>query len=187
MPSIIVYEFLSLDGYFEGPSGREMEFVQSSFLPSMEYDIAAQYGDIEALIMGRRTFDALASYWPTDAASGEHLLGYMNGLKKLVVSSHPDVSAWENSEHLGNDPMNALRECKHSSARDLMVIGSGIVVRELVRADLVDEFRFLIFPLLLGDGRRLFDTAVPFRSLRLCRNHRFENGTLALHYDRVAA
>ena len=183
MASLIVYEFLSLDGYFEGPEGQEMDFVQAGFLPSMERDIANQYATVEAFVMGRRTFDSLAAYWPTEAAAGEHLVDYMNGRTKLVVSSDPDVSAWVNSKHLGDAPLDTLAERKTTARGDMMVIGSGSVVRGLLEAGLVDELRLLVFPVVLGAGRRLFDSSLSQMELRLTHSHAFENGTLGLHYE----
>ncbi|WP_300545406.1 dihydrofolate reductase family protein [Maricaulis sp.] len=182
MASLIVYTFLSLDGFFEGPPGHEMDFVQSGFLPTMEADIADQYRTVEAFVMGRRTFDSLAGYWPTPAAAGEPLVDDMNGRTKLVVSSNPDTSAWDNSEHLGRDPLTALKARQTAATGDLMVIGSGQVVRGLTAAGMVDAFRFLVFPVLLGRGRRLFETMDSPCGLTLERHHAFENGTLALHY-----
>lgn len=167
MASLIVYEFLSLDGYFEGPEGQEMDFVQAAFLPSMEQDIADQYETVEAFVMGRRTFDSLASYWPTEAASGEHLVEYMNGRTKLVVSASPGVSNWVNSEHLGDAPFDALAERRKTARKDMMVIGSGSVVRGLLGAGLVDELRLLLFPVVLGAGRRLFAPSPRQMDLRL--------------------
>lgn len=183
MASLIVYEFLSLDGFFEGPKGQEMDFVQSAFLPSMERDIADQYDAVEAFVMGRRTFDLLGGYWPTEMASQEHLVDYMNGRTKLVISSNPDVSNWMNSEHLGNTPFEALAARKKTACKDLMVIGSGEVVNGLLDLGLVDELRLLVFPVLLGKGRRLFNSSSRPLNLRQVRNDAFENGTLILHYE----
>ena len=83
MGQLIVYEFLSLDGRFEGPSGAEMDWVQSHFSAELENDLADQYASLGAFLMGRRTFDSLASYWPTPAASQEHLVNSMNAIPKL--------------------------------------------------------------------------------------------------------
>lgn len=78
MSHLIAYEFLSLDGRFEGPPDHEMDFVTAGFSDRIEEDIAKQYDQIGSFVMGRTTFDGLARYWPTDAAKDERLVDYMN-------------------------------------------------------------------------------------------------------------
>ena len=182
MPNLIAYEFLSLDGRFEGPKNHEMDFVTKAFIPAMEEDIARQYETIEAFVMGRKTFDSLAAYWPTPAARGERLVSYMNERKKLVLSSKKDVSAWTNSEHLGDDPMAALGELRRAGTGDLMILGSASVVEALGARGMIDEYRFLLFPVVVGSGRPLFNPDSARIPLELIREHRFENGVLALDY-----
>ena len=182
MSQIIAYEFLSLDGYFEGPAGYEMDFVRNGFIPEIEEDIARQYETVEGFVMGRRTFDSLARYWPTEAAKDEHLVSFMNTRQKLVISSSQDVSAWANSECIGSDPVAALRGRQNNAAGDLMIIGSASVVQSLTAARLVDEYRLLVFPVIVGAGRRLFKPASAPLEMILVRNHRFSNGVLSLDY-----
>lgn len=180
MGQLIVYEFLSLDGRFEGPPGAEMDWVQRHFSPELESDLAGQYASLGALLMGRRTFDSLASYWPTPAASQEHLVHAMNAIPKLVASHQSDVSRWPNSHHLGDQPLTALPKELHARG-DIMVIGSGALVSQLAQADLVDEYRLLLFPEILGAGRRLFDPLTRPASLATHRNESFPGGVVALH------
>lgn len=182
MPNLIAYEFLSLDGRFEGPKNHEMDFVNEAFIPAMEEDIARQYETIHAFVMGRKTFDRLATYWLTPAARGERLVNYMNERKKLVLSSNRDVSAWSNSEHLGDDPFATLGELRRSGTGDMMVIGSARVVETLTARGMIDEYRFLLFPVVVGGGRPLFNPDSARIPLELIREHRFENGVLALDY-----
>lgn len=177
---LIVYEFLSLDGRFEGPPGAEMDWVQKHFSPELENDLADQYASLGAFLMGRRTFDSLASYWPTPAASQEYLVHSMNAIPKLVASHRPEVSHWPNSHHLGDQPLTALPKELHTRG-DIMVIGSGDLVCQLAQADLVDEYRLLVFPEILGTGRRLFDTLDRPASLATHRNEIFPGGVIALH------
>jgi dihydrofolate reductase len=179
MPRIVAYEFMSLDGCFSGPTGSEMDFVTGGFSTEMEEDIARQYESVDAFIMGRTTFDSLAGYWPTPAASNERLVEPMNRIPKLVVSSSSDVSAWSNSEHL-LDPVADLKA--RDGNGDLMVIGSASVVALLAQYELIDEYRFLLFPIVLGDGRPLFSRSEPISGMALTRLHAFDTGVVAADY-----
>ena len=163
-----------------------MDWVQKHFSADLENDLARQYASLSAFLMGRRTFDSLASYWPTPTASDEHLVDSMNAIPKLVVSHRTDVSHWPNSHHLGDEPWDALpRELE--ARGDIMVIGSGNLVGQLAQADLVDEYRLLIFPEILGAGRRLFDTGTRPASLETDRHELFPGGVVALHCRPVVA
>ena len=190
MQKLVVYELISLDGRFSGPEGHEMDWVQSDLNAEIEDDIARQYEGVDAFIMGRTTFDSLAGYWPTPSAAGERLVGYMNERAKLVISStEPNISAWPNSLHVVRDPVEHLRERKTQSVGDLMVIGSGTVVRLLASAGLVDEFRFLLFPVLLGEGKQLFPESTNALAARFSQTsiHQYSNGVVALHYSKSAS
>ncbi|ASR36203.1 hypothetical protein BAY61_15645 [Prauserella marina] len=183
MSRLLAYEFLSLDGHFEGPEGHEMDFVTQRFSRGIEEDLAAQYGEVGAFVMGRTTFDSLAGYWPTAAAAREYLVDYMNAIPKLVVSNKTDVSAWPNSEHLGPDWLSALAERKRKDSADLMIIGSASVVRELTARRLIDEYRILLFPRVLSTGRPLFAAGKEGIELTLTDLRRHEHGVLELRYQ----
>ncbi|MEQ8446380.1 MAG: dihydrofolate reductase family protein [Pelagibacterium sp.] len=182
MTKIIAYEFLSIDGKFEGPQGQEMDFVQKGFCEAIEQDIARQYASLSAFIMGRKTFDSLARYWPTDAARHETLFDHMNAMTKLVVSNRADVSNWAQSSHLSADPFAALEERKRSSKGDMMVIGSATVVRELLRRGMIDEFRLLLFPTVLGAGTDLFPGGTAPSEFELVASRAYNTGAMALDY-----
>ncbi|QVQ50118.1 dihydrofolate reductase family protein [Spiractinospora alimapuensis] len=183
MGRLIVYEFCSIDGRFDGPAGEEMDWVQRNFSLEIEQDLAKQYTRIGAFLMGRSTFDALASYWPTPAAAHEHLVDAMNTIPKLVVSHRPDVDAWPGSHHLGPDPLSALRE-ELAARGDIMLIGSHDVARQLADADLVDEYRLLVIPEIVGGGRVLFPDSGPPSRWTTTRSERFDTGAVALHLSR---
>lgn len=183
MNRVIVYEFLSLDGKFEGPPGAEMDWVQQHFSQEIESDLAEQYELLGAFLMGRRTFDSLASYWPTPAAAEERQVFAMNTIPKLVVSHSADVSAWSNSHHLGAEPFETLRH-ELTVRGDVMLIGSREISRQLASAGLIDEYRLLIFPEILGRGEHFFPSEGPPSSWTVTRSRRFDSGVIALHIVR---
>lgn len=183
MGKLIAFEFLSIDGFMAGPPGREMDFVVSAFGEDMERDLAAQYAELDALVMGGTTFRELSGYWPTPAAADEPLQPVMNRIQKLLVSRSPDKPRWNNSRLLGADPISGLREIKHSASGDMMVIGSASVVQALARERLIDEFRFFVFPTFLGAGKPLLTADSMPGSLELLRTNNFASGVVRTDYQ----
>lgn len=185
MGKLIAFEFLSMDGFMAGPPGREMDFVVSAFGDDMERDLAAQYAELDALVMGGTTFRELSGYWPTPAAADEPLQPIMNRIQKLVFSRSLRKLEWNNSRLLGENALSALRDIKSGAGGDLMVIGSASVVQALARDHLIDEFRFFVFPVFLGSGKPLFVPGSMPGPLKLLRTNSFVGGVVRVDY-RVA-
>lgn len=183
MRKLIAYEFLSIDGCFSGPEGHEMDFVTDTMDAANGADIARQYEEIDAFVMGRTTYESLAGYWPHQTTAEEPLADYMNSIEKLVCASTTDTSKWNNSRLLEGDIPAAISKLKGQSGKDMMIIGSGTVVRSLTESDLIDEFRFLVFPTVLSGGKPLFDGLSQQQSLRKKRVMPFENGAIAIDYE----
>lgn len=183
MRKLIAFEFISLDGYMAGPAGQEMDFVTSGFNEDMERDLADQYEALDAFVMGRNTFQGLAGYWPTHAADAELLQGAMNLKEKLVCSTTMTNAEWNNSRVLAPDATTEIRALKQTAGKDMMIIGSASLVQEFSRLRLVDEFRFFVFPVVLGAGKPLFRAEQDPVSLRLLRTRRFATGVVRIDYE----
>jgi dihydrofolate reductase len=169
MSRVIVIEFVSLDGVMHDPDGSE---------GSKQGGWAFRYGretiagdkfalgevlDTGAMLIGRRTWQLFAKIWPT---RNDEFSAKMNAIPKLVVSrSLEQADAWQNSAVLDGDVITEVE--KRKQARDIVVVGSASVVRALAAADLVDEYRLLVFPLVLGEGTRLFPDGTPPVNLAL--------------------
>lgn len=182
MGKLIAFEFLSMDGFMAGPPGSEMDFVVSAFGDDMERDLAVQYAELEALVMGGTTFRELSGYWPTPAAADEPLQPVMNRIRKLVLSRSQTESGWNNSRLLGKNALSELDKIKSDADGDLMVIGSASVVQTLTRDRLIDEFRFFVFPVFLGAGKPLFVPGSAPGPLELLRTNRFASGVVRADY-----
>ncbi|MCC5883912.1 MAG: dihydrofolate reductase family protein [Halomonas sp.] len=185
MKKLIAFEFISLDGFMAGPPGQEMDFVVSGFNSEMEHDLADQYHALDAFVMGKTTFQSLADYWPTPAAESEVLYETMNSMEKLVCSTTLTELTWSNSRTLGPDAASEIESLKHTPGKDLMIIGSASLVQAFSRKNLVDEFRFFIFPVFLGAGKPLFDMNSSALPLRLFQTRRFATGVLRADYGRT--
>lgn len=173
MRRIVVTEFVSLDGVFEEP-GWTFPYWN---------DAIAQFKDEEqqsadALLMGRVTYEGFAAAWPESDDEGAP---YMNNVRKHVVSTTLTDPAWNNTTVISADVVEAIRELKQQNGRDLLVYGSGTLVQTLMQHDLVDEYRLLVYPVVLGQGRPFFAPGAAAK-LRLQRTQAFESGVVGLIY-----
>jgi dihydrofolate reductase len=164
MGKIVVTEFISLDGVFEDPGGAEgyahggwtFTFDQGEDGGTFKLD---ELMAADAQLLGRVTYEGFAKAWPsmTDPVG---FADKMNGMPKYVVSSTLTGAAWTNSAVIGLGEVPALKD---RYPGDILVAGSGQLVRGLTDLDLVDEYRLMVFPVILGDGKRLFDGAAMTR------------------------
>lgn len=158
MGKIVVTEFVSLDGVFEDPGGAEgYAHGGWSFTFNQGEDGAKfKLGELmaaDAQLLGRVTYEGFAKAWPsmTDPVG---FADKMNGMPKYVVSSRMTDAAWNNSSVIGLDAVPGLKDTYQG---DILVAGSGQLVRGLTDLGLVDEYRLMVFPVILGTGKRLFD------------------------------
>ncbi|MFE9773483.1 dihydrofolate reductase family protein [Streptomyces sp. NPDC005931] len=186
MRKIIVCTFLSLDGVMQAPGGPD-EDAESGFdhggwqKPVSDDEVGAAvagwYESSDAMLLGRKTYDIFAAYWPT-ADAGNPFTERMNSMRKYVASRTLTSLTWENSTLLEGDVVDAVRALKVSDGGDINVVGSGDLAQTLMRHDLVDEYRLTIHPVIIGTGKRLFaDGAVP-TALEPVRVSTTERGTV---------
>jgi dihydrofolate reductase len=158
MGTIVVTEFVSLDGVIEAPGGGE-EFEHGGW--TFEIDRGAEGDqfklqetmDSAALLLGRRTYEGFAAAWPK--MQGEFAEKF-NGMPKYVVSSTLSSPEWSNSTVLSGDLVEAVTQLKRSVDGKIVVHGSAQLAQALIEHDLVDELRLMVFPVVLGSGKRLF-------------------------------
>ncbi len=188
MGKIVVTEFISLDGVIEDPGGAE-DFKYGGW--SFEY----QRGDdgdrfkleetmgSEALLLGRKTFEGFADAWPS--RSGE-FADKFNNMPKYVVSSTLSDPDWTNSTVVsGDDLAGAVAEIREKHDGDVVVHGSAQLAQALVEQDLVDELRLMVFPVVLGSGKRLWGETSDKKSLSLTDSRAVGDGVAILVYGRA--
>jgi dihydrofolate reductase len=154
---IVVSEFLSQDGVMDFDGGDSYGGWTSRW-HNREIDEhrTDELFAADALLLGRVTYRAFATAWPS--MTDEHgFANRMNGIAKFVVSSTLKTAEWNNSHLLSGDVIDAVTALKRRQGRDLLVGGSATLVRALARHGLVDLYRFTVYPVALGNGRRLFD------------------------------
>jgi dihydrofolate reductase len=192
MGKLVVTEFISLDGVIEAPGGGE-EFEHGGWTFDFEQgDEGTQFKlqelmASEAQLLGRVTYEGFAKAWPTMPDTGK-FGEKMNGMPKYVVSTTltDDQADWNNSTVIRGDVPQAVARLKQDTNGDILVAGSARLVQSLARENLVDEYRLMVFPVVLGSGKRLFDGGVSKTKLRLADSKPVgPDGVLVLTYEPV--
>lgn len=175
---LVATEYTSLDGIFEEPGHWSSPFFNEEAAAFKWEELRAA----DALLLGRRTYDGFAAAWPAMEGTGEFGVR-MNSLPKHVVTSQAGELAWSGAERLPGDPVAAVARLKERPGNDLLLAGSRQLFTTLARAALIDRYRLLVFPVILGEGRRLFDQVEGRQDLKLVELRRFATGVLALEYE----
>jgi dihydrofolate reductase len=187
MAQIIVTEFVSLDGVMEDPGGSE-DFKHGGWTFEIdrgegdEFKLDETIGS-DALLLGRVTFEGFAAAWPS--REGE-FADKFNSMPKYVVSSTLGDPDWNNSTVLDGDVVDGVSRLRNELDGNIVVHGSGLLVQTLLEHDLVDELRLMVFPVVLGSGRRLFSDASDKKRLHLVESRTVGDGVLILVYRRKA-
>ena len=180
---IVLTENCTLDGVIDMASGW--------FDPDSEPDdgmrdeLRRQMANEDGLLLGRHTFEEFRGYWPkrTDDESG--ISAHLDRVTKYVVSSTLGDPGWANTTVLRRSAVEEVRELRAAPGRDLGVTGSISVAHQLVAADVVDEYRLFVYPVVVGEGATLFPAGTPRLDLHLLETKRFASGVAYLRYERL--
>jgi len=190
---IVVSEFLTLDGVMQAPGGKDEDPSGGFDKGGWQLGHAAAddalgkflfdaWATTDSLLLGRRTYDIFAAYWP-NAAADDPVGRYMNDFRKYVASTTlSEPLSWVNSRLLGDDVPGAVAKLRAAPGKDIQVIGSGVLVQTLIQHDLVDEYRLMTYPIVLGKGRRLFRDGTADTRLRLLEVTPTGSGVLLARY-----
>ncbi len=185
MGRIVVTEYVSLDGVVEGPGGGEdFKYVGWTFESDRGEDFAKfkleETLNSEALLLGRVTYQGFAAAWPSRHGD---LADKFNSMPKYVVSSTLEKAVWNNSTVLRGDVVNEVSQLRKRVAGDIMIHGSPQLVQALLEHDLVDELHLMVFPVVLGTGKRLFGDTRDKKRLRLTASMTVGDGVAVLIYQ----
>jgi dihydrofolate reductase len=179
MGKLIMWNIITLDGYFEGEKNWELSFHEIAWGPEMERFCLEQLNATSYFVFGRTTYEGMAAYWKT--AQGE-IADFMNKLPKIVCSRTLNSVDWNNSTLIKENVANEIAKLKAKSDKDLYVFGSAILSETLIREDLFDEYRIAIAPVILGKGRYLFPKGIPGIKLTLIASQPLMTGGVILSY-----
>lgn len=174
MRNLVVTEFLSLDGVMENPAWT-FRYWNDEIANFKAEETSAS----EPMLLGRVTYQGFAAAWPESRDEGAP---YFNSTRKYVVSTTLDKVEWNNSVLIKDNIVEEITRLRQQDGSDLVVHGSGTLVQTLMRHDLVDRFRLLVYPVVLGKGRRLFQEGTT-ATLTLVETRSFSSGVTALIYE----
>lgn len=198
MRKIIAAAFVSIDGIMQAPGGPKEDtdggfelggWVAGYFDDVVGEAVGEMFSEPYDLLLGRRTYDIFASHWPriTEPSQPDYPIAeQFNRIAKYVATHRPESLTWKNSHTLGADPIAKLRELKKQDGPALLTQGSSEFLQTLFASDLVDELRTLVFPIVLGKGKRLFGDgkALPM-GMRVVSTKASPNGIVVTRYARA--
>jgi dihydrofolate reductase len=186
---LTVHTFVSLDGVMQGPGGRD-EDTSGGFefggwlVPLFDEDMGrivnGWFAEADAILLGRTTYQMFQPYWEQVTDPDDAVAKALNSLPKYVVSSTLTEATWNNTTILPANFLEAVDDLKSGPGRELQVHGSYRLVRALHDAGLVDEYRLIIFPVVLGQGKRLFEPGVTPSAFTLARSKATSSGAVHL-------
>jgi dihydrofolate reductase len=193
MRKVIILSFITLDGVMQAP-GASTEDTSGGFkyggwtVPYFDESIGSvmtgQMARPFDLLLGRKTYDIFASYWPNHNDANDPIASGINKARKYVASRSPLKFDWENSVQLGSDVVGEIEKLKSEDGPELQVHGSGNFIQTLLNHDLVDEFWLKIYPITLGPGRRLFAEGSIPAAFRLTKSSVTPAGVIVANYER---
>ncbi|MGZ3768593.1 MAG: dihydrofolate reductase family protein [Bdellovibrio sp.] len=190
MRKLIVISFLTLDGVMQAPGAKDEDTEggfkyggwQIPFFGDVDNPISEITSKAGALLLGRKTYDIFAAYWPTVGKSIEPFGPFMNNINKFVASKTLHKTQWQNSHLIDGDVGEGVVRLKREAGKDIYVFGSGDLSQTLMRKNLIDEYLLMIHPLVLGEGKRFFKQDSPRQDMELLESKNTKNGVLALTY-----
>lgn len=185
MPRLIVFENVTLDGFFTDEKSDMSWAHNKQKDPEWDAFVAGNATGGGRLLLGRKTYEMMASYWPTPQAAktAPEVAKGMNDSRKVVFSRTMDEATWTNTTVKKGDLVEEVRKMKEDSGPDIAVLGSGSIVSQLAAEGLVDEYQFVMSPVAIGSGRTLFEDANEKLPLKRTKVRAFGNGNVLLCYE----
>lgn len=180
MRKIIVSAWVTIDGVFDADTMGQW------FAPYDSEDRRAYIRDgilaSGAFLFGRKTYEMLAPYWSSLKNNEMGVADQLNNSPKYVVSTSLQQADWNNTSIVNGDIATALRQLKQAPGKDIQIEGSAALIQSLANLQLIDEYRFLVHPVIMGSGKRFFGEGVPVPGLTLTKTATLEHGVVALYY-----
>ena len=182
MRRLVVWNVMTLDGYFEGSKPWDLGHHETVWGDELEEFSLEQGKEIGTLLFGRRTYEGMASYWTSSAETGP-VADMMNSIEKAVATRTLDQASWNNTRLLKGDAVEAVRALKAEDGKDVFVFGSADLLASLLAAGLVDEYRICLAPVVLGGGTPLFKPHDRQVRMQLEKARQLKSGGVLLTYS----
>jgi dihydrofolate reductase len=182
MRKVIVWNMMTLDGYFEGTKPWDIDFHEYGWGPELERFSLEQTKEVGTPLFGRRTYDGMAAHWSTATAK---TADFMNSVPKVVFSNTLETATWSNTRLVKGRAEDEVVRLKHAQGKDLFIFGSAELADSLTKQGLIDEYRIGLNPLLLGRGSPLFKSYEDLMRLKLLVARPLQSGVVLLRYARA--
>lgn len=182
MRRLILFNFVTLDGFFEGPKGQiDWHQVDGEF---NDFSIE-QLNQLDLIILGRKTYQLMESYWTSKEANSNDpiIAGFMNSKPKIVISTTLKSAAWNNTVLLKDNIAEEIAKLKNQPGKDIFIFGSALLADSFTNLGLIDEYRIMINPVVLGSGSTLFKPSNKKLGLSLIKTKIFDSGNVLLYYQ----
>lgn len=185
MRRLVVFNQVSLDGYFTGPAGDISWLNKTGRDAEWRAFVEENARGGGTLVFGRVTYELMASFWPTPLAAEQFpvVAERMNSLPKVVFSRTLAEALWVNTRLMKGAPAAEMRTMKREPGGAMTILGSGSIVSQLTQEGLIDEYQVVVFPVVLGNGRTMFDGLGERLTLRHTKTRTFGNGNVLLCYE----
>jgi len=181
MGKVIMFNFMTVDGFFEGKNKELNWFNLSEEFHQFANEQLAAAG---TLLFGRITYQMMESHWTTATSEVNNLttISLMNSISKIVFSKTMDKANWNNTKLINKDIEQEITKLKQQAGNDLMILGSANLTSTLRKMNLIDEYRIMVAPVILGKGSPLFKPEVGQLNLNLLKSRTFQSGNVLLYY-----
>jgi len=179
-----MWNLVTLEGFFEGPKKWDLDWHEYVWGDELEQLSLEQGETADALLFGRVTYEGMAAYWPS--AKGE-VADWMNSVPKVVFSRTLDKASWNNTKVVKGNLAAEIRKLKKELGGPMTILGSGSIVSQLAQEGLIDEYSFAVNPVVLGEGRTMFDGMKEKLALQRTKSRTFGNGNVVLSYEPTTA
>lgn len=186
MRKLIMWNVITLDGYFEGQQNWDLSFHHTIWGQELEKLSLEQLQTVDYLVFGRVTYEGMAAYWTNAEAdtSEQEVAKLMNSIPKLVFSKTLKSAEWHNTTIISENASEEIRKLKEQGGKDLYVFGSANLSETFINDNLFDEYRIGIAPVILGSGRPLFKQGMPSKHLSLVSTQQLSTGGVVLKYSK---
>ncbi len=182
MRKVIVSNLVTLDGFFEGPNGELDWFVVDDDF--FDY-VKEMFKTVDTMLFGRKTYEMMAAYWPSAEDNDATITHLMNKLPKIVFSKTLNNASWNNSRIVKENIAEEIHEMKKLPGKDLVIFGSSEIISFLKKEGLIDEYRIILNPVILGEGNPMFKNLEDKKNLILFKTRNLKSGVIILYYHPV--
>jgi dihydrofolate reductase len=185
MRKLIVFNHISLDGYFVDSNGSMVWAKMGSNDPEYNAFVTENASGDGTLLFGRVTYELMIKYWPTPMAKQHDpvVAEGMNNMPKFVFSRTMDKASWKNTTVVRGDLLAEVKKMKEQSGSGMAILGSGTIISQLVAAGLIDEYQMVVNPIILGKGRTMFEGVKDIVKLKVTKTRSFKSGKVFVCYE----